>query len=296
MTTVSKSFTPADIFQGPADIYIGVKAPASAVPPVQYTNTLQLDSSGQPPIGATGQIASVSVGATGSGGSGYSVGDTLTITQSGGANGMVRVSTVNSGAVTAVILLKGGVGYSAANNLPVTGGGGSGCTINILTIVSGYHLGLTEGPASISTNPKFTMIGADQYSVPVDAAFSSLEAEIDFAVKELAFSNLQRYFAGLFSANYFDLSVGSTNPATDLMQIGSSPSAAALTPTLLLVAPRRDVANKFVYAMGYKCYIKSAIAMAAQRNKETVIKLKWGLLADTSRVAKDMALQIVRGT
>lgn len=296
MATVSKSFTPSDVFQGPADIYLGVANPASANPPVEGTNTLTLDSVGQPPIGTTGQIATISLGATGSGGSGYAVGDTLLITGGGGSNGLARVLTVSGGAIATLLLLKGGSGYATGNNLaisPVTGAG-TGATINILTITSGYHLGLTEGPASININPKFNEIMADQYSAPIDAAFVSQACEIDFVVKEFVLSMMTRLFAGLFSATYFDLAAGSSNPATDLVQIGSSPSSAALLTSLLLVAPRRDVANKYLYALGYRCFIKSAIQMSAQRSKEATIKLKFGLLADTSRVAKDMALQIVR--
>ncbi len=47
MPVVSKVYTPANIIQGPADIYIDVAAPASAVPPAT-TNLLTLDGSGQP--------------------------------------------------------------------------------------------------------------------------------------------------------------------------------------------------------------------------------------------------------
>ncbi len=291
MATVSKAFDPSAIFQGPADVYLGVKAPASAVAPVEYTNTLQLDSSGQPPIAATGQIATVTLAAAGTG---YTVGDTLTIVQSGGSNGQVRVKTLSGSTVATVVVLRGGSGYAAASALPVTGGTGTGATFDIATITSGYHLGLTEGPALVSINPKFDLINADQFSTHVDAAFVSLASEIDFVVKEFVLAQMQRLFAGLFSATYWDLAIGSTNPKTDLLQIGSTPSSAAVTTTLLLVSPRRDAANKYLYVMGYKCHIKSAIAMSVSRAKESTIKLKFGCLADTSRVAKDYVLQIVK--
>jgi hypothetical protein len=293
MATVSKLFTPADVFQGPADIYLGVQAPASAVPPVQYTNTLQLDSKGQPPIGTKGEIATVALGA---GGTGYAVGDTLTVVQGGAANGLIRVLTVADGVVATVAVLRGGSGYSVASTLATVGGIGTGCTITISTITAGVYLGLTESPATCTVTPKFNPIHADQYSAAVDAAFVSQAAEIDFTVKELVFANLQRFFAGLFSASFWDLVIGAVNPATELLQIGSSPSSDALVTTLMLVAPRRDAANKYIYALAYKAYIASAIPMPVQRGKETVLKLKWKLLLDTSRVAKDMAMQIVRMT
>jgi hypothetical protein len=212
MPTVSKSFTPSDIFSGPADIYLGVQAPASAVPPVQGTNTLTLDGSGQPPDAGS----------------------------------------------------------------------------------AGIHLGLSEGPVSANTAPSFELIKADQFSAPVDAAFISSKSEIDFTVKELVFSKLQKFFAGLTSATYSNLGAGSTNPAADMLQIGSANSSAANKTTLLLIAPRRDVASKWMYVLGYKCYLGSAIAIPIQRKKETLIKLKFKCLVDTSRVAKDQTMQIVK--
>lgn len=48
MPVVTKTYTPSNIIQGPADIWVDIAAPASAVPPVQGTNTLTIDSSGQP--------------------------------------------------------------------------------------------------------------------------------------------------------------------------------------------------------------------------------------------------------
>ncbi len=213
MATVSKSFTPADVFQGPADLWIGLGAPASAVPPVQYTNTLQLDGTGQPP---------------------------------------------DSGA-------------------------------------AGISIGLTEGPCSISIHPKFVEIKADQFAAPVDAAFVSMATEIDFAVKESKLSRFPQFFAGLLTSTYTDVVAGA-NPACDFLQIGSQKTSAATTRTLMLIAPRRDTTGKWIYVFAYRAYLKSAIAMAVDRKKETIIKMKWGCIADTTRVAKDQVLQFIRMT
>ncbi len=209
---IVKSFTPADILQGPADIYLDVQAPASAVPPVQYTNTLQLDASGQPPDG---------------------------------------------GAL-------------------------------------GIHLGLSEGPASISIHPKFSEIRADQFAGPIDVAFVSLECEIDFAIKESSLTRIQKFFAGVLTGTYASLPIGVTNPAADFLQIGSAKTSAVNLHTLLLITPDRGTAAKWAYVMAYKAYLASAVALPIGRSKETVLKLKWKLIADTARVAKDQVLQIVR--
>lgn len=301
MPTVSNVFTPADIFQGPADIFLGVKAPPSAVPPVQGTNTLTLDGSGQPPdASTTGQLGAIAVNAAGSG---YAVGDIFSITQTGGANGLGVVTTVSGSTVTGVAILRYGTGYSVGNGLATvhqTGSGNDALTVNISTIQAGIHLGLSDGPCSASFHPKFDEIRADNFSAPVDAAFVSLASEIDVILKETTFRNIQQYFAGLSSGTYFNLTgtpVSSTNPAADFLQIGATKSSGMNNvTTLLLIAPRRDVAAKWLYVMVYRAYLKSAIALGVNRKKETVLKLKFGGLADTSRVAKDQVAQIVRMT
>lgn len=301
MATVSKSFSPADIFQGPADCFLGIKAPASANPPVQYTNTLQLDASGQPPDSSTtGQILTITLG--NAGGTGYAVGDVVLLTQAGASNGMAVVLTVSGGVVVTLAVLRPGTGYSAASNLATvhqTGGGNDALTITISTIQAGISLGLTEGPCSVNIHPKFDEIKADQFAAPVDAAFISLATEIDFVVKELTLRNIQQYFAGLLTGTYFNLTgspVSTTNSAADFLQIGSNRSSQAMTTTLMLIAPRRDVASKWVYVMAYSAYLKSAIQIQVGRKKETMVKMKWGCIADTSRVAKDQVLSIVRMT
>lgn len=297
MAVVTKAFTPADIFQGPADLFLDIAAPASATPPVQYTNTLQLDASGQPPDASTaGELAAVSAGSTP--GTGYVLGDILEITQAGAANGLVRVTGITGpSGVGTVAIVRAGTGYSAASNLPSvhrSGAGDDTTTITITTIQKGINLGLTEGPCSISINPKFAEIMADQYAGAVDAAFVSMACEVDMVIKETNLRKVQKYFAGLLSGAYFDLPAGSTHPAADFLQIGSSRTSQANTHTLLLIAPRRDAASKWVYAMFYRAYLKSAVQMDTGRAKETMLKLKWGCIADTSRVAKDQVGQIIR--
>lgn len=299
MPTVSKSFTPADIFEGPADIFLGIKAPASATPPVQYTNTLQLDGSGQPPdASTTGQILTITLG--NAGGTGYALNDIVLITQSGGANGLAIVTGVSVGVVTTLAVLRPGTGYAAASNLATvhqTGSGNDALTITISTIQAGIHLGLSDGPCSASFHPKFSEIRADNFSAPIDVAFVSLASEVDVILKETAFRNIQQYFAGLTSGTYFNLRIGSTNPAADFMQIGATKSSGMNNvTTLTLISPRRDVTGKWLYVMLYRAYLKNSISLGVNRKKETLLKLKFGGLADTARVAKDQIGQIVRMT
>lgn len=294
MTTVNKAFSPSNIFQGAADVWLGIGAPASAVPPVEYTNTLQLNSLGEPPdSNTTGSMLTAAVGTTGSGGSGYAIGDYL-LMNAGGA--VLRVASVSSGAVTAFNIIHPGSGYSVANNQAVTAltGVGTSVTVNVTAIQAGIHLGATDGPASLSISPKFNEIRADAHAAPIDVAFVSQSCEIDITIKEMVLKNFDRYFAGLLSGKYFNLVAGSTNPAADFLQIGSQRSSAMQTFTLMMIAPRRDSTTGWLYVMAYKAYLKSSFPIAMDRKKETSIKLKFGCIADTSRVVQDQVLQIVR--
>lgn len=297
MTTVSKGFSPSDIFQGPADAWLGIGAPASAVPPVEYTNTLQLNSAGEPAdSNTTGGILTGTVGTTGSGGSGYVVGDYVSVTQTGAVNGILRVKTVSTGAILTFDVIRPGTGYSVANNLVIVTitGVGTGATGRVLTIEAAVNLGLTDGPASTNINPKFNEIMSDNFAAPVDVAFVSQACEIDIIVKQTNLRRIQRYFAGLNTGAYFDLLAGSTNPACDLLQIGSSRSSASQVSTLMLIAPRRDSATGWMYMLAYRAYLAGSIAPIFDRKKETTYKLKFKCLADTSRAATDQVLQIVR--
>ncbi len=69
-------------------------------------------------------------------GTGYTVGDVLTIT-TGGTGGQVTVTSVSSGAVTAVALTAIGSGYTTGTGKITTGGTGTGCTVNITTVATG---------------------------------------------------------------------------------------------------------------------------------------------------------------
>ncbi len=204
MAVVSKVYTPGNIFQGPADVFIDVTAPASNVPPSADVNEITLDASGQP------------------------------------------------------------------------------------TAAAGLHLGSTEGPAQVSITEKFNEIRDDQHESPIDLAFDTVEAEIDFNVKETTLSNLQKYLASDSLGAYTALA------GAQVLQVGGQTDSSRTTRTLMLIAPRREAAGKSVYVFAHKAYLKSALQLTFHRTKENVHKLKFGVVADTTRVAGDEVMQIVR--
>lgn len=68
-------------------------------------------------------------------GTGYSAGDTVTIDSNTGSGGLVIVSSVTSGNITAISVLNGGAGFIRNNNILVSGGGGSGTTAYVSDVV-----------------------------------------------------------------------------------------------------------------------------------------------------------------
>lgn len=204
MSNITRTYTPANIFQGPADLYIGITAPASSLTPTADANTLILDASGQP------------------------------------------------------------------------------------TSNTGFHAGLIEAPMMPTITEKLNEIAADQIEMPVDVALDSINAEIDFTMKETSLTRLQSLLTSSSLGAY------TANSNTKVLQVGGQLDSSATAVTVLAVSPRRDSSGKFVYWMLYKAVLASAIVLSFQRSKESVYKLKMKGFADTTRVRGDELMQIVR--
>ena len=68
------------------------------------------------------------------GGAGYAVGDLLSVTQAGASGGILRVLTINAGAVLTVEIVNAGVNYIAGSNLATVALNGSGNNAFTVTI------------------------------------------------------------------------------------------------------------------------------------------------------------------
>lgn len=156
------------------------------------------------------------------------------------------------------------------------------------TGTAGVHLGSVEGPSTISITEKVNEILDDQHENAIDAGFDSIEAEIDFNLKETALAKLLT----LLTAS--TLGARTLLAAQEVLQLGGKLDSAANPITLLLVSPRRDLAGKFLYAMAYKAFLNSALPFSFSRSKENVHKLKFRCVMDLARVAGDELMQIVR--
>jgi hypothetical protein len=203
MAVITKTYTPAAIWQGPVDVYVNIPAPASANPPTADADEVTLDANGQPPSG-------------------------------------------------------------------------------------GVHLGAIEAPATVTVTEKFNEIRADQFESAGDVAFDTVEAEIDVVLKETALNNLATLITAGVLTTYTALAKSA------VLQVGGQQSSALTFFTLMLIGPNRVVTGKWVYVFAFKAYLKSAVQITFHRSKENSHKLKFGCVADLTRVAGDEVLQIVK--
>lgn len=153
---------------------------------------------------------------------------------------------------------------------------------------AGWHVGSVEGPTAISFTEKVNEIMDDQHDAPIDAGFDSIEGEIDFNMKETNLPHMQVLFTVDGMSNYQSYFDG------EVLQVGGQFSSSTNTVSILLVSQRRDAAGKFIYVLAYKCYLKSAMVLNFIRSKESVYKLKFGVISDLARSTGDEIMQIVR--
>lgn len=269
MAIVNKVYDAQQIWESPADVYFGVTAPASAVPP-DSTNLLVLDTLGQP--------------------------QTTSTTVTGFTNPTVSVADITGFANNQPITIVGASGTHIYTILNLTSGGfdihdSAGAVIDSGDVVySGFHVGLTDGPASFHINQKFSEIRADQFEAPIDYAFISTDFEVDVNMKEVDF---QRMSAWMSCPPW---TTASKLPTSDVMTIGGVNSDAQSFFTLLLVGINRVDTTKFSYLLGYRAHLKAAFQMTFHRATTNVFKVKFTLVADTDRAVGDEFAMLAKHT
>lgn len=206
MAVIQKVYTPANIFVGPADIYIGLTAPPSALVPNSDTNTLVLDASGQP------------------------------------------------------------------------------------TSSTGFHAGLVAAPTMPTVTEKMNEIMADQFETAVDVGFDTIEAEIDFILKETNLSRLNTMMSNDGLNTYSALS------GALVLQVGGAETASVNMITICAISQQRNTTSKFNYWFLYRAYLASAVPFSFNRSKENEWKCKFKGVADTTRVMGDEVMQVSSDT
>jgi hypothetical protein len=281
-SVVSKAYVSSNILVGPANVYLGIAPPPSNTPPTADVNEISIDANGQPATaystgattnGATPDVITFPTFAS------YtpSDGDILTVssvTTDTAANGAWTVTGVTVTTSTTSATLVGSIGGGSA---------GSGGVVKV-----GQHLGLNEGPTKLSIHPTFVEIRADQLESPIDAALTKVEAEIDIVTMEFDPLTYQRWF----TADTV------TNPAllanSRVTTFGGQFTDASNLRTLLLISPDRKQVGRWIYVLGFKAYLKSAIPLQFHRTAHAKYALKFGLVGDFTRKPGDELLHFVR--
>ncbi len=215
MSNLQKLYTSKYVIQNPAEVFINVQAPASAIPPTAGTNiwaasgTYAIDANGQP---------------------------------------------MDNGA-------------------------------------AGIYAGGTEGPLMAGPSLKFDAIRYDAHAAQVDAAFVSASVDLEFVANELLLNALAKYLPA--GATYTSIA-GGTNPAANVLQIGSPQSSTVTFFNILFTSPDHGNAGKYYVAHFYRCALAGAIALAWDRKKPVQQKIKLKAYLDLTRAQGDMVGQIVK--
>jgi hypothetical protein len=297
MGIISKSFVPANVLMGPADVYLGVPAPTSAQAGAgTAANLIFLDSNGEPltvdfgPVTAATAATPSVVTLTATTVSGVTLANYNIIQITGCTgnyaqlNGIWTVTNVNTGSHTCT--LSGSSLSSASGTLT-----GSHAT-------AGQNLGLSEGPVMVSITPKIEEIRADQFESAIDAALTTIEAEIDVKMEEFNATQFQRYFTNdtLTNPQMFPTqTINSTVPTyAQVTQFGGQFTDACNQRTLMLVSADRSNIGYFYYVFAFRVYLKSAFKITFHRTAKTVFEMKFGCVCDFTRQPGDELLQMVR--
>lgn len=275
MAVIAKAPTPANVWQGPIDLYIDLAAPTTHTPPTQ-ADEIALDGSGQPAtlqLAVTGATNATPIQVTVGSAAGLANGDLVTVAAVGGNTNANGIWTIGGLTGTTFNLL-GSVGNSAYT---------SGGTVN-----QGAHAGLLEGPTTVTVAPKLEDIGSDNFEGPHDAAGVSLGVEVDTVMKE---TDLAKLLAMACNQNYGNFAYLAN---TQALQFGGVQSAAMKKRRLMFAGPNRNSSTKWIYFFLFAGYNDAPIQITFSRAKANLWKVKFVGLADLTRLAGDEVAHLVR--
>jgi hypothetical protein len=280
MAVISKTPTPANIWQGPVDLYVDVAPPSSHATPTQ-ADEVALDASGQPAslqMAVTAASNAAPIVIQGASTTGFANADVVTvagITGNTNANGIWATSAIDA---THITLLG-----SAGNAAWISGG----------TVTQGAHVGFLEGPTTVTATPKVGDIGSDNFEGPHDAAGDSIAVEVDTVMKETDLYKLLAMSSNLGFGNFAALPAAGAYTSLSV-QFGGVQSAALNLRRLMFVGANRAVAGKFIYVFLFKSYQGDPIKITFSRSKANLWKVKFMGVADVTRAAGDELCHVVK--
>ncbi len=164
------------------------------------------------------------------------------------------------------------------------------------TAGSPVAMGASEGPAKIQFKAKLEAVMADQETAPVDVLMTAEEAFIEMALKESSLVKISKLLAhGTFTSGT-DTGLPAGAQSYEQITVGGlvAPPAAPIT----LISPRRGNASpgKYLVVCLYKAFGFAELDLNLTRTKESVYKVRFEGLADTTRALGDRVAQIYRQT
>lgn len=156
------------------------------------------------------------------------------------------------------------------------------------------NVGGTEGALTVTIGPKFSEEDFDQITAPVDAVMTSEANEIDVTMKETTLANLNRALAiGIYASG---TDAGLPAGAQNYEEVAFGGLVAVVKTCLAVISQRRDATGKFVVSCLYNAFASDPIAIAFERAKPTLYKVKFKGLSIPSRPNGDQVGKIYRQT
>lgn len=258
MSTLPYLIDPNKIHQGPGNLWFNVAVPATGARLEIGANGAPLATSGAAWVATTTYLA------------GSQIVDT---------NGNLQ-RAVNSGTSGATVPASWGSTIGAMT----TDG-----TVTWECIVLGaiYHAGAVEGAITNIFAPKIEGIMADQVVGPIDSVITAATAEIEVEMKETDMLKMANWFAGGIYGAGTDTNL--PTGAQDYQELSFGGLLVVPKLSMAVISPRRNEAGKFVVAQLYKCYQAEQVSLAVQREKQTMVKIKFSGLFDATRPQGDQA-------
>lgn len=157
-------------------------------------------------------------------------------------------------------------------------------------------MGASEGAAKFQFKAKLEPVQIDQETAPVDVLMTSEDAFIEVTLKESSLAKIIKMLAhGTYSSGT-DTGLPAGAQAYEEITVGGL--VALPTAPVALVSPRRGFSNpgKYMVMSLYKAYGFAELDLSFTRTKESVYKVQFQGLADTTRGIGDRVAQFYRQT
>lgn len=152
------------------------------------------------------------------------------------------------------------------------------------------YAGAVEGAITTIFGTKIEPITADQIVGPVDSVMTGATAEIEVELKETDIIKLAQWFVG----SIYGAGTDSGLPAglQNYQELAFGGLLAVPKLSMAVISPRRNYGGKFVVAQLYMAYQAEQVSFPVQREKTSMIKMKFSGLFIPTRPQGDMAGKI----